>query len=91
MTSSYIHIRIIQWFKSQSSVKTCAFYRPLQSNSVRTDISQDMCPDSASAPVDFDIEMRGFDSPVSDIYGPYDAGADETYVDDIIFSSGFDN
>ncbi len=40
---------------------------------------------------DVDYEIFGWDDPnVSNIFGPYDIGADETYENDIVFRNGFE-
>ncbi|WP_395374638.1 hypothetical protein [Marinicella sp. W31] len=40
---------------------------------------------------DIDLQARGLDDPIAgNISGPYDAGADETYSNEIIFKDGFD-
>lgn len=47
---------------------------------------------SASDEQDIDREDRGYDDPsFSNLFGPYDIGADETYATDIIFKHGFDD
>ncbi len=42
-------------------------------------------------PLDIDAELRGWDDPESNNgLGVYDAGADESYVNDVIFKNGFE-
>jgi hypothetical protein len=55
----------------------------------------DLCIDSGNGPLDIDTDARGWDDPavVNQGNNPnarYDAGADETYANDIIFESGFE-
>jgi predicted outer membrane repeat protein len=51
----------------------------------------DRCADVASSSVDTDGENRGWDDPtLFDLGGVFDTGADETYSNDIIFSSNFE-
>ena len=54
----------------------------------------DYCDGLATTPdyADIDLEQRGFDDPgVSNISGPFDVGADETYANDIIFEDDFES
>ncbi len=42
-------------------------------------------------PLDIDTESRGWDDPNNDNgFGAYDAGADESYINDVIFINGFE-
>ena len=55
----------------------------------------DLCIDSGSGGLDVDTDIRGFDDPTVVNQGnnpnaKFDAGADETYDNDIIFKSGFE-
>ncbi|MDJ1139120.1 hypothetical protein, partial [Marinicella marina] len=44
-----------------------------------------------SSPVDFEGDFLGFDDVAfPDVSGPYDAGADESYLSDVIFANGFE-
>ena len=53
--------------------------------------SIDSCSNPPAFELDSDLEQRGFDDPtITNIQGSYDVGADETYVNDIIFSSSFE-
>ena len=56
-----------------------------------TSVAVDLCDDYAGWPRDIDSELKGYDDPnVSDVEGPYDAGADETYLSDVIFKDNLD-
>ncbi len=51
----------------------------------------DLCESDGSVAKDLDGEIRGFDDPNTvNVLGPYDAGADETYENDVIFVDGFE-
>lgn len=50
----------------------------------------DMCAGINGFTTDIEGEARGFDDPVFDLAGTFDAGADETYVSDIIFRNSFE-
>ncbi|MCF6301083.1 MAG: hypothetical protein L3J52_08200, partial [Proteobacteria bacterium] len=51
----------------------------------------DYCYTSIGSYTDIDFEERGWDDPLaSNVYGPYDIGANETYDNDIIFASGLE-
>ncbi|MBL4661833.1 MAG: hypothetical protein JKY19_15850 [Alcanivoracaceae bacterium] len=55
----------------------------------------DLCNDSGNGPLDIDTDFRGWDDPTvvnqgSNPNARYDAGADETYDNDIIFISGLE-
>lgn len=52
----------------------------------------DLCAGfSSTSRRDMDLEERGYDDPdVGNVTGPFDAGADETYSNDIIFKHNFD-
>ncbi len=53
----------------------------------------DYCDEAASLnldyPKDIDGEARGYDAGSVNLYGPYDVGADEYYIDDVIFKDAF--
>jgi len=51
----------------------------------------DMCADVImSQPLDVDADIVGWDDPTKlNLAGPFDAGADETYINDVIFIDGF--
>jgi len=53
----------------------------------------DMCEEIVMVnPLDIDHENRGWDDPDSaNTFGTFDAGADESYVNDVIFENGFEN
>jgi len=56
-----------------------------------TSVAVDMCDDYAGWPRDIDSELKGFDDlNVPNVEGPYDAGADETYLSDVIFRDNFE-
>ncbi|HOP22467.1 MAG TPA: hypothetical protein PK055_05285 [Gammaproteobacteria bacterium] len=51
----------------------------------------DFCASAASNNKDADVEYRGWDDEtVPDFLGTYDAGADESYINDIIFKNSFE-
>ncbi len=54
----------------------------------------DICSINLADPAltDIELETRGWDDPnASNINGPYDIGADESYGGDVIFADGFEN
>ncbi len=53
--------------------------------------ANDFCGFLVENSLDMDGDQRGYDDPLqNNLYGPYDVGADEVIVNDIIFKNGFE-